>query len=328
MPKILTELRKCELGSLMAFRLTSGTEEVLNTTQLSEQAKQDLEASEGSDSSTLRATPDDLKLNSTNSIKKPFIPSLAPAAASTSAGWPLPPPQPPKEYEIYRVTNHTTNQKIITKSFSFLPFHTHENHSDTSYQITKLPASKFQIAEFMLANTAARPDVDDLLKFPPFVTTCLDKISTDKITRHVYMAAQWEVHAVIPLPASSSLVVKSRNPFKKSKGPEEMEYVIIISLPQKWAPGPPPPPPPGWRPSTKYGRGYMGSDNDASEAAEFKLSAQEIEDVVNGFLAGVTSLYDGVEVEERGRALKDAEWWVDSDSDASSSSGSRSLTDD
>jgi hypothetical protein len=39
--------------------------------------------------------------------------------------------------------------------------------------------------------------------------------------------------------------------------------------------------------------------------ATFKLKSEEAENVVNDFLAGISSLYEGIGVEERGRALRD-----------------------
>ncbi|EHL02649.1 hypothetical protein M7I_1157 [Glarea lozoyensis 74030] len=310
MPKILTELRKCELGSLMAFRLTGDTEEVLNATQISEQAKQNIEANEGSETATLSGSLDDLKLSSTNSIKKPPIP--APVVASTPV-WP--PPQPPKDYEIYRLTKHHISQRSVTKTISILPFHSNETHVNTSYHIARLPASKPQIAEFMRVNTRTLPGVDDLLTLPPYVTTAVGDIIKTKITSHVYMADKWEIHAVIPrvlLPPRSSPVGGFRGLFKKPKKEKEVEYVIILSLQQPGrGVGPPPPPPPAWKQSKKFGKGYIADTEPKCGSLEFKLSSREVEDVVNGFLAGVTSLYDGVNVEDRGRALRDAEWYFD-----------------
>jgi hypothetical protein len=75
--------------------------------------------------------------------------------------------------------------------------------------------------------------------------------------------------------------------------------------------------------------------NEEKPAAQIELTQKETEIVINDFLATISTLYDGIPVEERGAALKaidleDTEDF-DYDSDDSSSSGSgssRSLVDD
>lgn len=66
--------------------------------------------------------------------------------------------------------------------------------------------------------------------------------------------------------------------------------------------------------------------------AKIELTQQETENVVNDFLAGFSTLYDGVLVQDRGVALRSIvleEEDLDSDSDDSSSyCSSRSLVDD
>jgi len=62
-----------------------------------------------------------------------------------------------------------------------------------------------------------------------------------------------------------------------------------------------------------------------------ELTQSECEKVVNDFLATFSTIYEGVDVEERGRAMRDIvldEEDSEYDSDTSSSSGSRSLVDD
>jgi hypothetical protein len=67
-------------------------------------------------------------------------------------------------------------------------------------------------------------------------------------------------------------------------------------------------------------------------AAQIQLTQEETEIVINDFLASISTLYDGIPIEQRGAVLQAITLCDEDDdgydSDDTSSSGSRSLVDD
>jgi hypothetical protein len=295
--KILRLLRKCEVGSIMAFRITNDIEQAVNATQLAqistkcvqEGSEKKVDEEGVSDTASLGRTLFDDPKSRRDSIITTKMNDPLVAHASTPASKPA-----PTTFKIY-----------------------HLSEEDTIYDMNQIPSTQEEIKSYM-SNTSATQlsgTIENILALPPAVCRrLLESIkwkNQESYSSTDYINSQWTVHSVITINAPAA---KSRLPWKKNKPRKLGEYVVVLSR-QEEALDESPTPSVDMRAidtSTRDSspekiediwRGTRGN----GDLISFQLTDLELENVINDFLASFSTLYDGVSVEDRGKALREIE---------------------
>jgi hypothetical protein len=230
-------------------------------------------------------------------------------------------------YETYHLTTNTSDVRTTIKSSTLigipLPLQTLDTWTETNHQIAKLPLTQAEIHSFIDSDQCAissEGKMQTLLNLPPEVKVQVSRVIEEK-TRwdDIGRMKEWLFHSSTALPPPLIREENPRFPWlrnKKKNLQQPHSYIIILSTPK----------PPVYaglarrkllNPPAKYTNLFSvdiqnpkrssltpiaGADEDLST---FKLTREEVENVVNDFLAGVSTLYEGIGVGERGKALRD-----------------------
>jgi hypothetical protein len=270
MHKILGILLKSEVGSLVAFKLTNETGEVVNRAQLERSTGKGNEEKVKVESTSLATTIRN-SLDSTDDKisdrEKYYLKARDEKLQASKVNFPNPLsirnsddkagnlPRALKQhnnllYEMYHLANSTSQKRTTQSSSSFsglpLSLHALQTWSEIDYAMNKLPITQTEIQEFINSHESAVPNdgkLTTLLSLPFDVNSQISKVMEEKRKWDPSRSVkEWLFHSLTPLSPPPTPVKKSKYSWHKTAPNLEQppSYIIILSTQKpSQPPGPP-----------------------------------------------------------------------------------------
>ncbi|KAL2072978.1 hypothetical protein VTL71DRAFT_10302 [Oculimacula yallundae] len=342
MGDILELLHQLGVGNVMMFSLQEPTKPA-NTTQVAQAVDEvKLGDNTGSISSVTIRNPTEISVPiplKKRNHKPGLVPPPPPGYVPTNPppGFTCPAPfryKGPDVYEMHRISLGPREKGLKQTTFRFLgmPFEINRRETNVFIACDKIPMSLDDIKAFLERNKDAatkQPIIETLLGVPAATSAAVYSYLSTKTDARTHQSHTWTVECIVPAPMGTE-ESKIRKMWSK-KGQTATSHLVVYKGVYIVRPQPPRfPPVPVMRPPGRHSS--ISSRSHPKPAAKFELSQQEVENVINDYLASFSTLYDDVPVEQRGAALKAIVLPVEGDSDYESSSSwsgsSRSLVDD
>ncbi|KAL3421247.1 hypothetical protein PVAG01_07692 [Phlyctema vagabunda] len=333
----LDMLRTADIASVMAFSLCDMKPNTVDG--LPEPSK--ASSSTDSESATLCGASVTEVSASTKEEQEPKAEAGPPSAPSF-----LP---PAKTYEMWRISEGGRIVKANNKNIRIfgisLPFKVASSEIVDGTLSTKTPLSDEEITQILadkdtkLSGGDPPRTLDMLSQVSEAAHSIISQLVNDRSKNDRY---NWTLKDVSGVPESKRPGWWARRRGERPTNRiSHATWIVILEGVEKWRPRPPgwrpaagPPGPPPPRGPTIVYVDPKPNKQKVKSGTKLKLTQQETENVINDFLASISTLYDDVPIEERATALQSVEipsgdeYDSDDDSDGSSSTSSGSVADD
>jgi len=321
----LETLQELGVGNVMMFSLQEPTKPA-NTTQIALAAAD--EVKKGDEVRSI----DSVTIRNPTEINVP-VPSKKGPPPPPPPGAGFVPYKAPDQYEMHRISidpRITVSKQTIFR-FLGIPIETNQSETNNVILRDRILMSQEDIKTFLERNKAAVTKlsiIETLREVPVAISSVAYAYLNTKGNGQPRQSHTWTVECILPAPTKISKTSR----FWSKKEKKATSFLVVFKGEFIVRPQPPRYPPFSVLQTQPIRPFASTSRNHPKPAANFELSQQETENVINDYLASFSTLYDDVPVDERGAALKaiilptrgDSNY----DSSSSGSCSSRSLVDD